>query len=310
MTYAIVARDPATGEMGAAAQSHFFGACSEVIWAEAGSGVVATMAVTEPTYGRFGIELMRKGMPAQETLLALLEKDVAPSVRQLGLLGVQGDPAGYTGSHCIPAAGYHAQANVIALGNMLTNDGTWIEMVSAFNHASGSLAARLLVALQAGERAGGDIRGKQAAGLVVVGMKKDSSVEANGMFETQPRTDLRVEDSPDPLRELSRLLAFDVFYKELLGLLSIPGLIVGPFTASKDAVDAAVATLVRGQELLQDNQEATFWLAILFAKSGNANEARKQFAAAARVHPPLRELARRLVTQGLLGGDELRTLTA
>jgi uncharacterized Ntn-hydrolase superfamily protein len=300
MTYAIVARDPVAGEIGATVQSHFFNAAAVVLWSEAGTGVVATMAMAEIAYGRLGLDLLRQGVSAESALEQLLRRDPLAAIRQVAMIGIHGRCAGYTGNACIPAAGHCAEENVVALGNMLTRDGTWDQMVEAFHDTKGTLAARLLAAMRAAEAFGGDIRGVQSAGLVVVSAKAEAHTTEQSAFASAPRIDLRVEDHAAPLAELQRLLELDSFYKDLLGLLKMPGLFAGTIDAAEPQRQAAIATLTHGQRLLGENQEATFWLAVLLARMGEMSDARLQFAAAVRVHPPLREMASRLVGAGML----------
>jgi uncharacterized Ntn-hydrolase superfamily protein len=307
MTYAIVARDPIAGEVGGAVQTHFFNAGAVVLWPEAGSGVVATMAMAETAYGRIALRLLRQGLSAEAALTQLLKRDSKAAVRQVAVMGVRGAPAAHTGESCIPAAGHRFRSDAVALGNMLAREGTWDRMMDAFEAATGPLASRLLTALEAAEQAGGDIRGRQSAAIVVVKSAADPEAGEIGTEAIVPQVDLRVDDSAEPLIELRRLLTLDSFYKELLVLLTTPGLFVGPFNASI-SWSAAVDTLRSGQRLLGDNQEAAFWLAVLLARAGEMEMARRQMAAAAAVHPPLREFAVRLVPQNMLTAAQAAAL--
>jgi uncharacterized Ntn-hydrolase superfamily protein len=308
MTYAIVAREPVAGEVGGAVQTHFFNAGAVVLWPEAGTGVVATMAMAETAYGRLGLHLMRRGVTAEAALTQLLQRDSMSAVRQVAMLDLRGAPAAHTGEVCIPAAGHRCGRDVVALGNMLAREGTWDRMVDAYQTATGPLAARLLAALEAGEQAGGDIRGKQSAAIVVVKSEADPDAGQIGTGVIVPQVDLRVDDSREPLIELRRLMTLDSFYKELLALLTTPGLFVGPFTVTAPTWSAAADTLKSGQRLLGDNQEATFWLAVLLARAGELTNAQRQMAVAVSVHPPLREFATRLVGQNMLTGAQAAAL--
>ena len=307
MTYAIVARDPLAGEIGGAVQTHFFNAGAVVLWPEAGTGMIATMAMAETAYGRLGLRLLREGLSADRTLGQLLARDSKSSLRQVAILGVCGAPAAHTGESCIAAAGHRLSAEVVALGNMLTHRGTWDRMTEAFESAPGPLASRLLTALEAAERAGGDIRGRQSAAIVVVKTTADPDTGEIGTDSVVPQVDLRVDDHAEPLIELRRLLTRNVFYKELLALLTTPGLFSGPFDGAADW-RAAADTLRGGQQLLGENQEATFWLGVLMARAGQMDAARRYMAAAAAVHPPLREFAMRLVPQNMLTAAQAATL--
>jgi len=307
MTYAIVARDPIAGEIGGAVQTHFFNAGAVVLWPEAGTGMVATMAMAETAYGRLGLRLLRGGHSADTTLAQLLARDSKSALRQVAILGVRGAPAAHTGESCIAAAGHRLGADVAALGNMLTHPGTWDRMAEAFESAPGPLASRLLTALEAAEQAGGDIRGRQSAAIVVVRTAADPDTGEIGADTVVPQVDLRVDDHAEPLIELRRLLTQDAFYKELLALLTTPGLFSGSFDGAADW-RAAADTLRGGQRLLGDNQEATFWLGVLMARAGEMEAARRYMAAAAAVHPPLREFAMRLVPQNMLTAAQAATL--
>jgi uncharacterized Ntn-hydrolase superfamily protein len=307
MTYAIVARDPIVGEIGGAVQTHFFNAGAVVLWPEAGTGIVATMAMAETAYGRLGLRLLRQGQSAEETLTQLLARDPTTSLRQVAVLGVAGSPAAHTGENCIAAAGHRARPDVVALGNMLTRPGTWERMTDAFESARGPLAERLFAALEAAERAGGDIRGRQSAAIVVVKTAGDPDAGTIGNDGIVPQVNLRVDDHAEPLMELRRLLTRDGFYKQLLALLTTPGLLSGPFDPALDWA-AAAAILRRGQQLLGDNQEATFWLAVLLARQGQMDAARQLLADATAIHPSLREFAMRLVPQNMLTAAEASSL--
>jgi uncharacterized Ntn-hydrolase superfamily protein len=307
MTYAIVARDPIAGEVGGAVQTHFFNAGAVVLWPEAGTGVIATMAMAETAYGRLGLHLLRQGHSADAALTQLLKRDSKAAVRQVAVMGVRGAPAAHTGESCISAAGHRSRRDVVALGNMLAREGTWDRMTDAFEGGTGSLASRLLTALEAAEQAGGDIRGRQSAAIVVVKSVADPGTGEIGTEAIVPQVDLRVDDSAEPLIELRRLLTLDSFYKELLALLTTPGLFVGPFNAAINW-SAAVDALRSGQQLLGNNQEATFWLAILLTRAGEMEMARRQMATAVAVHPPLREFAARLVPQNMLTAAQAAAL--
>ena len=307
MTYAIVARDPIAGEVGGAVQTHFFNAGAVVLWPEAGTGVVATMAMAETAYGRIALRLLRQGLSAQTALTQLLKRDTKAAVRQVAVMGVRGAPAAHTGEGCVSAAGHRSRSDAVTLGNMLAREGTWDRMMDAFEAATGPLAARLLSALEAAEHSGGDIRGRQSAAIVVVKSAADPEAGEIGTEAIVPQVDLRVDDSAEPLIELRRLLTLDGFYKELLALLTTPGLFVGPFNPAI-ASSAAVDVLRSGQRLLGDNQEATFWLAVLLARAGEMEMARRQMAAAVAVRPMLREFAVRLVPQNMLSAAQAAAL--
>jgi uncharacterized Ntn-hydrolase superfamily protein len=167
-TYSIVARDPATGNMGVAVQSHWFSVGSVVSFAEAGVGAVATQSFVDPSYGPLGLTLMRTGRAAPDALQALLAGDSGREVRQVGMVDAQGRVATHTGNLCIPAAGGQKGDGYVVQANLMEKATVWPAMARAFEATRGDLAERMLAALEAAEAEGGDIRGRQSAALVVV----------------------------------------------------------------------------------------------------------------------------------------------
>ena len=199
-TYSIVARDPATGQLGVAVQSHWFSVGSVVPWAEAGVGAVATQSFVDPSYGKNGLDLMRAGTSAPDALKMLLAKDAGRDVRQVAMIDARGRVAAHTGAKDIPAAGHIAGTNFSVQANLMLNDTVWPAMAKAFGSAKGDLADRMMAALDAAQAAGGDIRGRQSAALIVVTGKPTGKPWADRVF------DLRVDDSAEPLKELRRLV--------------------------------------------------------------------------------------------------------
>jgi uncharacterized Ntn-hydrolase superfamily protein len=167
-TYSIVARDAATGEIGVAVQSHWFSVGSIVTWAEAGVGAVATQSFVEPAYGPRGLELMRRGIAAPEALKQLVAGDPLPNGRQVAMIDAAGRVSAYTGSSAIAAAGHHIGDGFSVQANMMANERVWPAMAAAFTGTKGDLAGRMLAALEAAEKAGGDIRGRQSAAILIV----------------------------------------------------------------------------------------------------------------------------------------------
>jgi uncharacterized Ntn-hydrolase superfamily protein len=199
MTYSIVARDPETGELGVAVQSRAFGTGGVCAWATAGVGAVATQSFTERRYGPRGLALMADGRAPREALDELLAADELREVRQVAFADATGATAAHTGEGCIAHAGHQSTNDVSVQGNMLRSPDVWPAMAVAFSAARGTLAERLLAALDAAEAAGGDFRGRQAAGLVVVAGEAEEQPAVDRVF------DLRVDDHEEPLRELRRL---------------------------------------------------------------------------------------------------------
>jgi uncharacterized Ntn-hydrolase superfamily protein len=207
VTYSIVARDPTTGELGVAVQSRSFNTGAACAWAQAGVGAVATQSFTERRYGPRGLALLAEGRGPRETLDELLAADESRAIRQVAFVDVHGTTAAHTGESCIPNAGHLDAENVSVQGNMLRSADVWPAMRDAFDATAGTLAERLLAALDAAEAAGGDYRGRQGAGLVVVSGEPDEQPSVDRVF------DLRVDDHDDPLGELRRLHRLAAAYR-------------------------------------------------------------------------------------------------
>ena len=199
-TYSIAACDLERGEWGVGVQSKFLAAGSIVPWAEPGVGAVATQALANPRYGPDGLALLRDGLSADETIAALVEADEGRDDRQVGVVDAQGRAATYTGKACLDWAGGQSGHGYAAQGNILVSEETVAGLVHGFEAGAGRpLAERLVDALAAAQLAGGDRRGQQAAGLLVV--QKDGGY--GGMDDVL--VDLRVDDHPEPVAELKRL---------------------------------------------------------------------------------------------------------
>jgi uncharacterized Ntn-hydrolase superfamily protein len=290
VTYSIVARDPVTGELGVAVQSHFFGVGRVVSWVRPGIGAVATQAFAEVAHGPNGLDLMAHGVAAPDAVERLLRTDPGAATRQLGLVDSAGRAAGHTGSSCVQAAGHALGEQVVVQGNMLASERAWPAMLAAYESHDGELGARLLAALEAAEATGGDIRGRQSASILVVANEpRERPWEA-------VRLDCRVDDHPDPVSELRRLVGLEGFYRRLLNMFSEAGVLGGELTVHRAALDRALEDLAAGRELLGTNQEATFWRGVLLARVGRLDEAREHFDAAVRVRPQLREFLTRMAS--------------
>jgi uncharacterized Ntn-hydrolase superfamily protein len=240
-TYSIVARDPDSGELGAAVQSHWFSVGSIVTWARPGVGAVATQSIVEPAYGPRLLDALAGGTAPGDALGALLGADESARFRQVAVIGVDGPPATHSGPGCIAHAGHAVGDDFSAQANMMASDAVWPAMAEAFTHATGPLARRMLAALRGAESAGGDVRGRQSSALVVV--------PATG--ESWERTvELRVEDHPEPLDELERLLVLHDAYTLATAGDDLTG--EGRHAAAGEAYRAAAA-------LAPDNHELLFW---------------------------------------------------
>lgn len=284
-TYSIVARDPATGEMGVAVQSHWFSVGSIVPWGEAGVGVVATQSFVEPSYGPLGLAAMRAGTPPEQALRDLLAKDPHPEVRQIAFLDAQGRVATHTGSRCIPAAGHRAGAGYSVQANLMLGDEVPDAMARAFEASSGPLAERLLAALEGAQSVGGDIRGKQSAAILVVRGK------ATDKPWTDRLVDLRVEDSDRPLAEIRRVLGLARAY-DLMNQ--------GDEAVAAGRMDEALAKYARAETMFPDNDEFVFWHAVTLVTNGRTEEALPVFGKAFRMNPSWMLLVPRLPGVGQL----------
>lgn len=206
MTFSIVARDPQTGELGIAVQSKFLAVGAVVPWAKAGIGAIATQSWANTTYGPRGLELLASGLPASEVLAQLTRDDDRRASRQVGIVGITGAPATYTGEECFPWAGGLIGEHYACQGNILVGEDTVLAMARTFEETTGHLCDRLIAALAAGQTAGGDSRGQQSAALLVVR-------EGGGYEGFNDRyIDLRVEDHPHPIDELHRILQLHKLY--------------------------------------------------------------------------------------------------
>ena len=287
-TFSIVARDSATGEMGVAVQSHYFSVGPVVPWAAAGVGAVATQSLVLVDYGPLGLDLMRSGMNAHQALDSLLRADAHREGRQVAMLDAQGDVAAYTGPSCIPAAGHHAGRNYSVQANLMANDRVWPAMAAAFEKAKGDLAERMMQALEAGEKAGGDIRGRQSAAMIVVKARAGDKPWEDRVV------DLRVEDNPEPLRELRRLIRLRRAYT-----LEDAG---DTFIAERKPVEALHA-YAEAARLAPEVVELQFWAAVSMYTNGREAEGlalfRKVFARERRWI----ELIPRLPKAGLFPDD-------
>lgn len=287
-TFSIVARDALTGQMGVAVQSHAFSVGSLVTWGEAGVGVVATQAMVDPSYGPLGLELMRIGRTPAQALSGLLAADSAQEIRQVAMLDCRGNVAAHTGSRCIACAGHETGEGFSVQANMMENSGVWPAMAESFRSASGSLAERLLAALEAAQAAGGDIRGMQSAAILIVAPQK------TGRPWSDRRVDLRVEDHPAPITELRRLVRLHVAYDWLN---------IGDEKLGEGDVDAALSAYRDAAALAPEILELPFWQAVTLAELGRMDEALEIFKSIFSKEPMWCALLQRLPAAGLLNID-------
>jgi uncharacterized Ntn-hydrolase superfamily protein len=287
-TYSIVAFDPQSGQMGVAVQSHWFSVGSMVTWAEAGIGAVATQSFVEPAYGPLGLQLLRAGKTAPEALTALLAVDEHEDVRQVAMVDALGNVAAHTGKKCIAAAGHHQGKNYSCQANMMEKNTVWVAMAKAFEATSGELADRLLAALQAAEKEGGDIRGRQSAAILVVNNKASGTPWKNRVY------DLRVEDNPQPLQELQRLLTIAKAYNHMNK---------GDDYLTENNVKAALAEYSTAMSIYPGNPEMVFWPAVTMAGSGQVEESLPLFKKVFAMDKRWAELLKRLPAVGQFPAD-------
>jgi uncharacterized Ntn-hydrolase superfamily protein len=275
-TYSIVAHDAATGQVGVAVQSHWFSVGSAVTWARPGVGAVATQANLEVSYGPLLLDALERGEPPQSALAALLDQDELASSRQVAVVSAQAEVAVHTGEECIVYAGHRAGRGVCCQANIMANPRVWPRMFEAYEAAAGSLAERLLVALEAAEEAGGDLRGRQSAALLVVpagGRPWDTVVS------------LRVEDHPEPLVELRRLARLHDAYRLANE---------GDERAAAGRHEEAAQLFEQASALAPDKPELLFWAGLGAAQSGRLAAGVEKVRAAVDQHPPWQELLERL----------------
>ena len=289
-TFSIVARDPATGEIGVAVQSHWFSVGTAVSWAEAGVGAVATQSFVNKSFGIRGLSLLKGGATAQEALQRLLSEDEGREVRQVAIVDNKGNVATHTGKNCIDFAshikgdGYSVQSNM-----MLTNKVPGA-MSIAFEQSKGkTLAERLIIALEAGQQAGGDIRGQQSAAILIVPGK------SNGKPWDERSVDLRVDDSRAPIRELRRLYTVHVAYEHMNN---------GDLQVEKNNMTGAMKEYNEAMKMFPQNLEMQYWTAITLA---NNNQTEKAIPILKRIFAKdnnWKELTRRLPKVKLLTVNE------
>jgi len=284
-TYSIVARDTVTGEMGVAVQSHWFSVGSLVTWGKAGIGVVATQSFINPSFGPRGLALLENGLTPELAVHTLLELDEGREVRQLAILDVYGNVAAFTGENCIEEAGHIVGDNFSVQANLMYKKTVWPSMAKAFENATGSLAERMLIAMEAAQNEGGDIRGKQSAAILVVKAK------STGNSWEDKVVDLRVEDHINPIKEMRRLLTIHSAYEYMNK---------GDVAVETGNNKLAKENYMYAQKLNPDNLEMKYWYAITLANNGEMEEAKIILKEVFLKNNNWKELTPRLVKPGLL----------
>jgi uncharacterized Ntn-hydrolase superfamily protein len=288
-TFSIVARDPETGEMGVAVQSHWFSVGSIVSWAEAGVGAIATQSFVNVSFGPRGLELLKQGKTAQEVLIILIDSDEGRDLRQLAIVDVNGNVAAYTGKNCIPDAGHKIGENFSVQANMMLNDKVWPAMEQAFSQSMGHLAERMITALEAAQQAGGDIRGKQSAAILVVKGQSTGKVWEDRLIN------LRVEDNPEPIKEIKRLLKVFRAYEYMNA---------GDLAIEKNDIQGALKDYGTAEQMFPDNLEMKYWHSVSLANVGMVNESLPIFKAIFQKDQNWLILTQRLPAVGLLTVNE------
>jgi uncharacterized Ntn-hydrolase superfamily protein len=289
MTYSIVARDPQSGRFGIAVQSHFLGVGPVVPWLEAGVGAVATQASVNVAFGPIGLELLRDGSSAEQTVAALVASDENPQVRQLGVVDPQGRAAAHTGSETIPAAGHLVRDGFTVQGNLLRNDTCWPAMATAYEEglADGApFVERLLRALEAAEREGGDVRGRQSAAIMVV----DAALHPTAWRGHGLVMDMRIEDHEDPVPELRRIVTLQLAYD----MLDDEG-------DEAKAGRSAEERYLESRRLAPEAYELVFWRALELATAGDIEGGRREMAIALQADDTWRRTLEHLAQAGREG---------
>lgn len=289
-TYSIVARDAKTGEMAVGVQSHWFSVGTSVSWGEAGVGVVATQSFTNKSFGLRGLALLKEGKTAQEALDILLSDDSGKAVRQVAILDAKGGVAAHTGVQCIQFAGDKQGVNYSVQANMMLNSTVWSAMGKAFEDSEGKpLAERVLLALEAAEAQGGDIRGRQSAALILV----------DGETSDEPwnnhKINLRVDDSDAPLPELRRLYNVKLAYEHMNA---------GDVAVENGDMAKALEEYGAAEEMFPANLEMKYWKAVALANNDRLEEALPIFRVIFSKNKQWKELSKRLVPLGFLAVTE------
>ena len=288
-TYSIVAYDKETRQLGVAVQSHWFSVGSLVPWVKAGVGAVATQSFVKVEYGPNGLKLMKNGFSAEDALALLVEDDENNAVRQVGMVDAKGNASAFTGDKCIQFAGHIVGKNYAVQANMMTMPTVPTAMVRAYETTEGELVDKLMAVLEAAQKEGGDIRGKQSAALIVV------SGEPTGIDWKDKLFDLRIEDHPDPIKEMKRLIRVSRAYQHANA---------GDFFIETGEIDKALIEYNLAAEYYPENPELPFWTAVSLASVNRVDEAIPIFNEVFERAPDLRELVPRLVPAGLLPDDE------
>lgn len=289
-TYSIVARDEQTGEMAVGVQSHWFSVGTSVPWAEAGIGAVATQSFVDKSYGPKALALLKTGLSAQQVLDKLVTDDPGRDVRQVSIIDAKGNVATHTGKNCIQVASHIKGNNYSVQSNMMLGDQVDEYMAAAFEKSKGKpLAERVLLALEAAQKAGGDIRGMQAAAIIVVPGKTTETWN-------NKTVDIRVDDAKEPLKELRRIYTVHLAYQHMNE---------GDLAVEKNDITKAMAEYKAAMQLFPDNLEMQFWTAITLANNKEVDKAIPMLKKIYAQDKNWKELTRRLPAVNLLTVSEI-----
>jgi len=284
-TFSIVARDAATGEMAVGVQSHWFSVGTSVPWVEAGVGAVATQSFVDKSYGPKALALLKKGLTAQQALDQLIAADPGRDVRQVAIIDAKGNVAAHTGKKCIQYASHIKGTNFSVQSNMMLSSQVCESMKRSFEQTGNKpLAERVLLALDAAQQAGGDIRGMQAAALLVVPGKKTESWN-------NTTVNLRVDDAAEPLKELHRLYNVHLAYEHMNN---------GDLAVEKNNMVLAMNEYNAAMKLFPSNLEMQYWTAITLANNKQLPKALPMLRSIFAKDKNWKELTRRLPPVGLL----------
>lgn len=288
-TYSIVALDEKTGELGVAVQSHWFSVGSIVPWARAGVGAVATQSIAKVEYGPHGLQLMAEGLTADQALAKLVADDPGASVRQVGMVDAQGNVASHTGDKCIAEAGFRTGKYYTVQANIMEKSTVWDAMAEAYENTPGDLADRMMAAMEAAQNEGGDLRGKQSASILIVKGKPTEEPWNNIKME------LRIEDHPEPIKELKRLINIHRAYEHANK---------GDHYLELGEMENALKEYKKSAEYYPENPELPFWTAVTLVTAGELDRALPIFKDVFQRNPKLKELVPRLVPSGFFPEDK------
>ncbi len=297
-TFSIVARDSVTGEMGVAVQSHWFSVGTAVSWAEAGVGAVATQSFINKSFGLRGLALLKNGLTAQQAVDSLLKHDEAREVRQLAIVDNNGNIAVHTGKNCIAYASHIKGIQFSVQANMMLGDKVPAAMAGDFEqNKNKSLPERMLLAWEAAQAVGGDIRGKQSAAIIVV------PARSQGKPWDERTVDLRVDDSNEPIKEIRRLYNVSVAYEHMNK---------GDLATEKNDMITAMNEYNAAMKMFPENLEMQYWTAITLANNKQLNKAMPMLKKIFAKDKNWKELTKRLPAVNLLTvtADDLKKIMA